>query len=161
MPPFDGIGGPDRVGEYLAWARDAGIEPPGFGHRVYKTYDPRARILKELATTVVATRGGSRLFETALALEEAAAKDEHFLEQAYHPTVDFYEAIVYQALGFPTEMFPVLFAIPRFIGWAAQWEEMMRDPEQSTYRPRQIYVGAPSRPYVALDERGKRNLRDE
>ena len=88
-----------------------------------------------------------------MALEEAAATDEHFIEKAYYPTVDFFEAIVYQALGFPTEMFPVLFAIPRFIGWAAQWEEMMQDPEQATYRPRQIYVGAPPRGYVALDDR--------
>jgi len=150
---LEGIGGPTRVTQYVQWARDAGVEPPGFGHRVYRTYDPRARILRELATKVIDARGGSRLFETALALEEAAAKDEYFLEHGYHPTVDFYEAIVYQALGFPTEMFPVLFAIPRFVGWAAQWEEMMRDPEQPTYRPRQIYVGADSRPYVSIDDR--------
>ncbi len=151
---LEGIGDPARAAQYVHWARDAGAEPPGFGHRVYRTYDPRARILRDLATKVVAARGGSRLFETALALEEAAAKDEYFLERGYHPTVDFYEAIVYQALGFPTEMFPVLFAIPRFVGWAAQWEEMMRDPEQSTYRPRQIYVGVPARPYVSMDDRG-------
>jgi citrate synthase len=142
---LEGIGDPAGVPAYLAWAREAKVEPPGFGHRVYRTYDPRARILRTLATDVIAARGASRLFDTALALEERAAQDTYFIEHAYYPTVDFYEAIVYHALGFPAEMFPVLFAIPRFIGWAAQWEEMMRDPEQVTYRPRQIYVGPPPR----------------
>jgi citrate synthase len=120
---------------------------------VYRTLDPRARILRDLATRVVTARGGSPLFDTAQALEEAAAQDEYFLERAYHPTVDFYEAIIYHALGFPVEMFPVLFAIPRFVGWAAQWDEMLRDPEQRTYRPRQIYVGPPERAFVPLAKR--------
>jgi len=148
------IDGPAGVPAFLERVRREGREPPGFGHRVYRTYDPRARILRDLATHVVAARGEAGLFETALALEAAAAEDAYFVEHAFYPTVDFYEAIIYLALGFPTEMFPVLFAIPRFIGWAAQWEEMMRDPEQRTFRPRQIYVGAPARPYVPIERRG-------
>jgi len=151
-----GIGGPEGVRAYLGTVRDSGIEPPGFGHRVYRTYDPRARILRELAKRVFEVTGGSRLFETALALEAAAAADAYFVERALYPIVDFYETIVYDAIGFPPEMFPVLFAIPRFIGWLAQWDEMMRDAEQRTYRPRQIYVGPGPRAFVPLEERGQR-----
>jgi citrate synthase len=151
---LEGVGGPEGVPAFLAGVRASGIEPPGFGHRVYRTYDPRARILRALAPKVLAVTGGSRLFETALALERTAAEDAYFVDHAYYPTVDFYEAIIYQAIGFPPEMFPVLFAIPRFIGWLAQWEEMMRDPEQRTYRPRQIYVGPAPRAYVPLAKRG-------
>jgi citrate synthase len=148
------IGGPEGVPRFLAAVRDAGVEPPGFGHRVYRTLDPRARILREQAKKVFAVTGDRRVLDTALALEEAAAEDAYFLEHSYYPTVDLYEAIIYHALGFPTEMFPVLFAIPRFAGWAAQWDEMMRDPEQLTYRPRQLYVGVPPRPYVGIAARG-------
>ena len=150
---LNGIGGPEGVPAFVAGVREARTEPPGFGHRVYRTYDPRARILREHAAEVFAVTGRPRVFETALALERAAAEDAYFVERALYPTVDFYETIIYHAIGFPAEMFPVLFAIPRFIGWAAQWEEMMRDPEQRTYRPRQIYVGPGARPYVALDRR--------
>ena len=112
---------------FIAEAARTRREPPGFGHRVYRTYDPRARILREHASQVFAVTGRPRIFETALALEEAAAKDAYFIEQALYPTVDFYETIIYHAIGFPPEMFPVLFAIPRFVGWAAQWNEMMSD----------------------------------
>jgi len=147
------IGGPEGVGAYLRAARDARLEPPGFGHRVYRTYDPRARILRDLASNVFEVTGHSRLFETALALEAAAAEDAYCIERALYPTVDFYETIIYEAVGFPPEMFPVLFAIPRFIGWLAQWDEMMRDPEQRTYRPRQIYVGQGPRTWVPIASR--------
>jgi citrate synthase len=97
--------------------------------------------------------GRPKIFEIALALEEAAAKDAYFIDNALYPTVDFYETIIYHAIGFPPEMFPVLFAIPRFVGWAAQWNEMMTDASQRTYRPRQLYTGLPARPYRPLTER--------
>ncbi len=149
-----GIGGPAGVGAYLRDVRDKALEPPGFGHRVYRTYDPRARILRDLAHQVFAVTGHSPLFETALALEAAAAEDAYCIEHALYPTVDFYETIIYEAIGFPPEMFPVLFAMPRFIGWLAQWDEMMRDPEQRTYRPRQMYVGPGPRTWIPISERG-------
>ena len=147
------IGGPEGVPAFVAEAARTRREPPGFGHRVYRTYDPRARILRDHATKVFAVTGRPRIFETALALEEAAAKDAYFIEHALHPTVDFYETIIYHAIGFPPEMFPVLFAIPRFVGWAAQWNEMMSDSEQRTYRPRQLYTGVGPRPYLPITER--------
>lgn len=147
------IGGPEGVPAFIAEAKRLRSEPPGFGHRVYRTYDPRARILREHATKVFAVTGRPRIFETALALESAAADDAYFIEQALYPTVDFYETIIYHAIGFPPEMFPVLFAIPRFVGWAAQWDEMMSDPEQRTYRPRQLYTGLGARPYLPMTER--------
>ncbi len=103
--------------------------------------------------------GRPAIFETALVLEEAAAADEYFVERALYPTVDFYETIIYHAIGFPTEMFPVLFAMPRFIGWLAQWDEMLRDPAQRTYRPRQIYVGREARPYVPIARREAKERR--
>jgi citrate synthase len=147
------IGGPEGVPAFVAEAARTKSEPPGFGHRVYRTYDPRARILREHATKVFAVTGQPRIFDTALALEAAAAEDAYFIAQALHPTVDFYETIIYHAIGFPPEMFPVLFAIPRFVGWAAQWNEMMNDPHQRTYRPRQLYTGPAARPYVPITER--------
>ncbi len=147
------IDGPAGVPAFVAEAARRRSEPPGFGHRVYRTYDPRARILREHASKVFAVTGRPRIFETALALEEAAAKDAYFIEHALYPTVDFYETIIYHAIGFPPEMFPVLFAIPRFVGWAAQWSEMMSDSEQRTYRPRQLYTGVGPRPYLPLTER--------
>lgn len=150
---LEAIGGPKGVPAFVAAAARSRQEPPGFGHRVYRTCDPRARILREHAAKVFAVTGQPRIFETALALEEAAAKDAYFIEHALYPTVDFYETIIYHAIGFPPEMFPVLFAIPRFVGWAAQWNEMMSDPDQRTYRPRQLYTGVGVRPYLPLTER--------
>ncbi len=147
------IGGPEGVSAFIAEAARTRSEPPGFGHRVYRTYDPRARILREHAGQVFSVTGRPRIFETALALEAAAANDAYFIEQALYPTVDFYETIIYHAIGFPPEMFPVLFAIPRFVGWAAQWNEMMTDDEQRTYRPRQLYTGVGARPYLPITER--------
>jgi citrate synthase len=113
----------------------------GFGHRIYKSYDPRARILKEMAHKVFAVTGRNPLLDIALELERVALQDEYFVSRKLYPNVDFYSGLIYQAMRFPVEMFPVLFAIPRTVGWLAQWEEMLRDPEQKIARPRQVYVG--------------------
>ncbi len=117
----------------------------GFGHRVYKSYDPRARILKEMADAVFAVQGRSPLIHVALELERIALEDEYFVSRKLYPNVDFYSGLIYQALKFPVAMFPVLFAIPRTVGWLAQWEEMLLDPEQKIARPRQIYTGPEAR----------------
>ena len=125
----------------------------GFGHRVYKNYDPRARIIKEIADRVFAVTGTNPLLDIALELERIALQDEYFVSRRLYPNVDFYSGIIYQAMGMPTEMFPVLFAIPRTSGWLAQWREMLLDPEQKIARPRQIYVGADAREYIPVDDR--------
>jgi citrate synthase len=125
----------------------------GFGHRVYKSYDPRAKVIKRIADLVFTVTGKNPLLEIALELERIALQDDYFVTRKLYPNVDFYSGLIYQAMGFPTEMFPVLFAIPRTAGWIAQWEEMLLDPEQKIARPRQIYVGAPARDYVPRDQR--------
>ncbi len=117
----------------------------GFGHRVYKNYDPRARIIKETADSVFSVTGRNPLIDVALALEEIALSDDYFIKRHLYPNVDFYSGIIYQAMGFPKDMFPVLFAIPRMSGWLAQWQEMVTDPEQKIARPRQIYTGVRER----------------
>jgi citrate synthase len=121
----------------------------GFGHRVYKSYDPRAKIIKRIADLVFTVTGKNPLLEIALELERIALQDEYFVTRRLYPNVDFYSGLIYQAIGFPVDMFPVLFAIPRTAGWIAQWEEMLLDPEQKIARPRQIYVGAAQRDYPA------------
>jgi citrate synthase len=125
----------------------------GFGHRVYKSYDPRARIIKRMADLVFEVTGKNPLLEMALELERIALEDDYFVSRRLYPNVDFYSGLIYQAMGFPLDMFPVLFAIPRTAGWIAQWEEMLTDPEQKIARPRQIYVGPARRDYVAKDKR--------
>jgi citrate synthase len=125
----------------------------GFGHRVYKSYDPRAKIIKRIADLVFEVTGKNPLLETALELERIALEDDYFVSRKLYPNVDFYSGIIYQAMGFPTSMFPVLFAIPRTAGWIAQWEEMLTDPDQKIARPRQIYVGSPTRDYVPREKR--------
>ncbi|HEX4456684.1 MAG TPA: citrate synthase [Polyangia bacterium] len=125
----------------------------GFGHRVYKNYDPRARVIKKLADQVFEVTGRSPLLEIALELERIALQDDYFVKRKLYPNVDFYSGLIYQAIGFPLDMFPVLFAIPRTAGWLAQWEEMLRDPEQKIARPRQIYTGAHERKYAAIESR--------
>ena len=115
----------------------------GFGHRVYKSYDPRARIIKQTADEVFAVTGRNPLLDIALELERIALEDDYFVSRKLYPNVDFYSGLIYQAMGFPVDMFPVLFAIPRTAGWLAQWDEMLRDPDQKIARPRQIYIGAP------------------
>jgi citrate synthase len=125
----------------------------GFGHRVYKNYDPRARVIKKLADEVFEVTGRSPLLDIALELERIALQDEYFIKRKLYPNVDFYSGLIYQAIGFPLDMFPVLFAIPRTAGWLAQWEEMLRDPEQKIARPRQIYTGHDERRYVPVEAR--------
>ncbi|MEM7132952.1 MAG: citrate synthase [Chloroflexota bacterium] len=125
----------------------------GFGHRVYKNYDPRARIVKDLAYRVFEVTGSNELIDIAIALEEVALSDEFFVKRNLYPNVDFYSGIIYEAMGFPTDMFTVLFAIGRAPGWLAQWVEMLEDPDQRIARPRQIYTGAIERNYLPIEQR--------
>ncbi|MFO7260685.1 MAG: citrate/2-methylcitrate synthase, partial [bacterium] len=147
------IGSKDRVPEYIKRVKQGEFRLMGFGHRVYKNYDPRARILKEMAEQVLEVTGRNPLLDVAMELERIALEDEYFVSRRLYPNVDFYSGIIYQAMGFPVEMFPVLFAIPRTAGWLAQWQEMLTDPEQRIARPRQIYTGPDARDYVPLSER--------
>ena len=125
----------------------------GFGHRIYKNYDPRAKIIKQVADEVFEVTGRNPLLDIALELEKIALEDEYFVSRKLYPNVDFYSGIIYQALGLPVAMFPVMFAIPRTAGWLAQWLEGIEDPEQKIARPRQLYVGPDERPFVPIDER--------
>ena len=125
----------------------------GFGHRVYKSYDPRAKVIKKIADLVFTVTGRNPLLDIALELERIALEDEYFVSRKLYPNVDFYSGLIYQAMGFPVEMFPVLFAIPRTAGWLAQWDEMLLDPETKIARPRQIYTGPQTRNYVPRDQR--------
>ena len=126
----------------------------GFGHRVYKAYDPRASIIKRTADEVFEVTGRNPLLDIALELERIALNEEFFIERNLYPNVDFYSGLIYQAMGFPVEMFPVLFAIPRTVGWLAQWQEMLEDDEQRIARPRQVYTGPGARDFVAIGDRG-------
>jgi len=126
----------------------------GFGHRVYKSYDPRAKVIKKIADLVFAVTGKNPLLEIALELERIALEDDYFVSRKLYPNVDFYSGLIYQAMSFPMEMFPVLFAIPRTTGWLAQWEEMLLDQEQKIARPRQIYTGQQARDYIPQEQRG-------
>ena len=125
----------------------------GFGHRVYKSYDPRAKVIKKSAYEVFEITGTNPLLDIALKLEQIALQDEYFVSRRLYPNVDFYSGLIYEAMGFRPDMFPVLFAIGRTAGWIAQWEEMLLDSEQRIARPRQIYIGAGERDYVAIDAR--------
>ena len=147
------IGSVDNIPEYVERVKDGEFRLMGFGHRVYKNYDPRARIIKNAADEVFEVTGRNPLLDIALELERIALEDEYFVSRKLYPNVDFYSGIIYQAMGLPTSMFPVMFAIPRTVGWLAQWQEMLRDPEQAIARPRQIYLGYDEREYVPLDER--------
>jgi citrate synthase len=125
----------------------------GFGHRVYKNYDPRAKIIKQAAEGVFQATGRNPKLDIALELERVALEDEYFVQRKLYPNVDFYSGIIYQAMGFKPEMFTVMFAIPRTVGWLAQWEEMIQDSEQKIARPRQVYVGHAKRDVVPIDRR--------
>ena len=148
------IGSKDNVAAAVQEAKSGGPRLMGFGHRVYKSYDPRATIIKQVADEVFEAVGRNPLLDVALELERVALEDEYFVERDLYPNVDFYSGIIYQAAGFPTNMFSVLFAIPRTVGWLAQWREMIRDPEQRISRPRQIYIGEGERDYTPMDNRG-------
>ena len=142
---LDEIGSKDKVPAYVAEVKDRKRLLMGFGHRVYKNYDPRARILKWAAERVFEVTGRNPKLDIALELERIALEDDYFIQRKLYPNVDFYSGIIYQALGFCPEMFTVLFAIPRTVGWLAQWEEMIEDPEQKISRPRQVYLGKAKR----------------
>jgi len=147
------IGTKDRVPEYIRRVKAREVLLMGFGHRVYKNYDPRARIIKQTADEVFEVTGRNPLLDIALELERIALEDEYFVSRKLYPNVDFYSGIIYQAMKFPMDMFPVLFAIPRTSGWLAQWNEMLSDPEQKIARPRQIYLGAELRDFVPIERR--------
>jgi citrate synthase len=147
------IGSVDAVDDYVKLVKSGEVKLQGFGHRVYKNYDPRARIIKKTADEVFEITGRNPLLDIALKLEDVALSDEYFTSRRLYPNVDFYSGLIYQAMGFPTAMFTVLFAIPRVSGWLAHWVELL-EQDQKIARPRQLYVGAGERAYVPMDQRG-------
>jgi citrate synthase len=150
------IGTVDRIPEYVQGVKDRKYRLMGFGHRVYKNYDPRAKVMQQTCHEVLAEVGNpdDPLLKVAMELEKIALNDPYFVERKLYPNVDFYSGITLRALGFPPEMFTVLFALARTVGWISQWKEMIEDPSQKIGRPRQIYTGAPARDYVPVDKRG-------
>jgi citrate synthase len=148
------IGTVDNIPAFMEGVKKREERLMGFGHRVYKAYDPRASIIKRAADDVFEVTGRNPLLDIALELERIALNEDFFVERNLYPNVDFYSGLIYQAMGFPVEMFPVLFAIPRTVGWLAQWQEMLDDPEQKIARPRQVFVGAADRDFVPMDDRG-------
>lgn len=147
------IGSVSKVPDYIKRVKAGEFRLMGFGHRVYKNYDPRARIIKQVAYEVFEVTGKDPMLDIALELERIALEDEYFVKRKLYPNVDFYSGIIYQAMRFPVDMFPVLFAIPRTSGWLAQWAEMLGDPDQKIARPRQVYLGERSRDYVPMEQR--------
>jgi len=150
---LDEIGSKDNVPAYVKKIKEGHGKLMGFGHRVYKNYDPRAKIIKWTAEQVFEVTGRNRKLDTALELERIALQDDYFVTRKLYPNVDFYSGIIYQAMGFSPEMFTVLFAIPRTTGWLAQWQEMLLDPEQKIARPRQVYTGGDTRQFVPIEQR--------
>jgi citrate synthase len=150
------IGTPDRIPEFIEGVKAKKYKLMGFGHRVYKNYDPRAKVMKESADEVLAAVGDPNdpLFQVAKELERIALNDEYFIERKLFPNVDFYSGITLSAMGFPTSMFTVLFSLARTVGWISQWQEMMEDPGQKIGRPRQLYTGPTERNYVPIQLRG-------
>jgi citrate synthase len=150
------IGTVDRIPEYVQGVKDRRYRLMGFGHRVYKNYDPRAKVMQKTCHEVLDEVGDSDdpLLKVAMELEKIALHDEYFIERKLYPNVDFYSGITLRALGFPPEMFTVLFAVARTVGWISQWKEMIEDPNQKISRPRQLYTGATERPYVPVEKRG-------
>ena len=149
------IGTVDRIPEYVQGVKDRRYRLLGFGHRVYKNYDPRATVMQKTCHEVLAEvgHGDDPLLKVAMELEKVALSDPYFIERKLYPNVDFYSGITLRALGFPPEMFTVLFALARTVGWISQWKEMIEDPSQKIGRPRQIYTGSPARDYVGVDKR--------
>jgi citrate synthase len=147
------IGTAANVPDYIKRVKAGEFRLMGFGHRVYKNYDPRARIIKKVAYEVFEVTGKDPLLDIALELERIALEDEYFVKRRLYPNVDFYSGIIYQAMRFPVDMFPVMFAIPRTSGWLAQWVELLEDADQKIARPRQIYLGQRTRDYIAIDKR--------
>jgi len=151
---LDEIGSKDKVPAYIEKVKTGQFKLMGFGHRVYKNYDPRAKIIKRAADSVFEVTGRNSKLEIALELERIALEDDYFVKRKLYPNVDFYSGIIYQAMGFKPSIFTALFAIPRTAGWLAQWEELVVDPEQKIARPRQIYTGDVEREFVPLEKRG-------
>ncbi|MFN7176965.1 MAG: citrate/2-methylcitrate synthase, partial [Thermaurantiacus sp.] len=150
------IGRPERIKEYVARAKDKNdpFRLMGFGHRVYKNYDPRAKVMQKTAAEVLdELKLEDPIFDVARELEHIALNDDYFVEKKLYPNVDFYSGIILSAIGFPTSMFTALFALARTVGWVAQWNEMIADPEQKIGRPRQLYTGPAQRDYVPVDKR--------
>jgi len=151
------IGDVSNIGKYIAKAKDKKdpFRLMGFGHRVYRNFDPRATLIRDMCHRVLAELSDTDnpLLELASQLEEVALKDEYFIERKLYPNVDYYSGIIYRALNIPANMFTVMFAIARTVGWVAHWSEMISDPSQRIGRPRQIYVGATKRDYVSIDKR--------
>jgi citrate synthase len=152
---LDEIGSKNNISAYIKKIKEGKGKLMGFGHRVYKNYDPRAKIIKWAADQLFEVTGRNAKLEIALELERIALEDEYFVQRKLYPNVDFYSGIMYQAMGFKPEMFTVLFAIPRTIGWLSQWQEMLTDPEQKIARPRQVWIGHNTRELVPMDKRGK------
>jgi citrate synthase len=150
---LDEIGTKANIPAYIQKVKDGKCKLMGFGHRVYKNYDPRAKIIKWTADRVFEVTGYNNRLEIALELERIALQDEYFVQRKLYPNVDFYSGIIYQAMGFKPEMFTVLFAIPRTAGWLAQWQEMLTDPEQKIARPRQVWIGHETRQFVPMEQR--------
>jgi citrate synthase len=147
------IGTKENIPDFIKGVKDGNERLMGFGHRVYKNYDPRAKIIKKATEDVFEVTGVNPLLELAVELEKIALEDDYFVSRKLYPNVDFYSGLIYEALGMPVEMFPVLFAIPRTSGWLSQWLELIQDKEQKIARPRQIYTGDRQRDYVAMDQR--------
>jgi citrate synthase len=147
------IGSVTNVPDYIKRVKAGEFRLMGFGHRVYKNYDPRARIIKKVAYEVFEVTGKDPLLDIAIELERIALEDDYFVKRRLYPNVDFYSGIIYQAMRFPVDMFPVMFAIPRTSGWLAQWVEMLEDQDQKIARPRQVYLGQRTREYVSIDQR--------
>ena len=143
----------DNIPDFIKGVKDGDERLMGFGHRVYKNYDPRAKIIKTAAEEVFEVTGKNPLLDIAMELEQIALEDDYFVSRKLYPNVDFYSGLIYEALGLPVSMFPVMFAIPRTSGWIAQWLELVQDKEQRIARPRQIYTGDRTRDYVPLDKR--------
>ena len=150
---LDEIGDVKRVPAFIEEVKAGHGRLMGFGHRVYKSYDPRAKLIKRVADDVFEQTGLNPMLEIALELERIALEDDYFVQRKLYPNVDFYSGLIYQAMGYPTDYFTVLFAIGRLPGWIAQWEELLADAEQKIARPRQVYVGEGERRYVPLAER--------
>ena len=153
---LDEIGSKSNVAAFIKSVKEGRGRLMGFGHRVYKNYDPRAKVIKKLADEVFEVTGRNPKLDIALELEKIALEDEYFVKRKLYPNVDFYSGLIYQAMGFPVEMFPVLFAIGRTPGWVAQWEEMLLDPEQRIARPRQVYLGSDIRDYIMMGKRSEK-----
>jgi citrate synthase len=150
---LDEIGSKDNVPAYVKKVKDGHGKLMGFGHRVYKNYDPRAKIIKWTAEQVFQVTGRNPKLDVGLELERIALEDDYFIKRKLYPNVDFYSGIIYQAMGFKPEMFTALFAIPRTVGWLAQWQEMLTDSEQKIARPRQIYTGHDVREFLPMEKR--------